>query len=474
MHFHVLDEDDCARLFHSVLHCLERTGVNVLNSQARSLLAEAGAPVDGVRVRIPAGLMQKTLSSAPSGFSLYGRDVRQHMEVTSGKVHFGPGLTSSYFIDPYSGERRFPKQEDLATAARVSDALENIDYLMGLVLPDDIPPERASVYEFAEMVTHSGKPLIAWADSISNLEDIYQISVAALGSEERLQEQPLFALFAVGLGPLVHPDIVMAKVLWCAERRIPLVYHGHGVAGVSAPVTGAGSLVVNLAGCLSGLAIAQLKHPGAPVCMGAVPAPMDPYTCRPSYGSPELNLYSAAIADVARYLRLPYMGTAGASEAKCLDLQAAIESTFQVVFSLLSGTSLPHDAGFLDCADIGSLEMLVMTDEIISMARRIMRGIEINDVTLMLDLIDRVGPGGEFISTEETAHGFRREIWRPRLMDRLPWMEWTGKGSHGMQDRIRDRIQSILSTHTPLPLPEGAIEQIQHILLRDKRRLEVL
>jgi trimethylamine---corrinoid protein Co-methyltransferase len=274
----------------------------------------------------------------------------------------------------------------------------------------------------------------------------------------------LFALFAVGLGPLVHPDVVLAKVLWCAERRIPLVYHGHGVAGVSAPVTGAGSLVINLAGCLSGLVIAQLKQPGTPVCMGAVPAPMDPHTCRPSYGSPELNLYSAAIADVARFLNLPYMGTAGASEAKSLDLQAAIESTTQVIFSLLSGTTLPHDAGFLDCADTGSLEMLVMTDEIISMARRIMRGIEINETTLMLDLIDRVGPGGEFISCEETARQFRAEIWRPRLMDRLPWGDWTRKGGRGMQERIHERIQTILSTQEPPALPEGAFEQIQGIL----------
>ena len=464
MHFHVLDESECACLFHSVLHCLERTGINVLNKDARALLADAGARVDGERVRLPAELTREALAASPKGFTLFGRDPQRKMEVAPGKVHFGPGLTSSYFIDPHTGERRKPLRQDLVSAARVSDSLENIDYLMGLVMPADIPASQASVIEFAEMVTHSGKPLIAWADSVSNLEDIYRIATAVRGSEERLQERPLFALFAVGLGPLVHPDVVMAKVLWCAERHIPLVYHGHGVAGVSAPVTGAGSLVVNLAGCLSGLVIAQLKQPGTPVCMGAVPAPMDPHTCRPSYGSPELNLYSAAIADVAHYLELPYMGTAGASEAKCLDLQAAIESTTQVIFSLLSGTTLPHDAGFLDCADIGSLELLVMNDEIISMARRIMRGIEINEDTLMLDLIDRIGPGGEFISTDETAHHFRQEIWRPRLMDRQPWTVWSEKGSHGMHDRIQERIHNILATHTPPPLPEGAVEQINQIL----------
>jgi trimethylamine--corrinoid protein Co-methyltransferase len=288
--------------------------------------------------------------------------------------------------------------------------------------------------------------------------------VAAAGCEAALRERPIFALFALGLGPLVHPDAVMANVLWCAERCIPVVYHGPGVAGASAPVSGAGTLVVNLAGCLSGLAIAQLKQPGAPVCMGAVPAPMDPRTVRPSYGSPELSLYSAAIADVAHYLGLPYMGTAGASEAKTVDLQAAIESTVQVIFSLLSGTTLPHDAGFLDCADTGSLEMLVMNDEIISMARRIMRGIEVNDHTLMLDLIDQVGPAGEFISQVETVRQFRKEIWIPQLMDRQPWYQWVENGSQTMQERIRGRIDKILATHTPYPLPKGAVDTITKIL----------
>jgi len=191
---------------------------------------------------------------------------------------------------------------------------------------------------------------------------------------------------------------------------------------------------------------------------------MDPRNGRPLYGSPELSLYSAALSEMATYLNLPLMGTSGASEAKIVDLQAAIESTTQVIFSLLSRTTIPHDAGFLDCADIGSLEMLVMNDEIIGMARRLMRGIEVNDETLMLDLIDRVGPGGEFISQKETAKNFRKEIWLPRLMDRQPWNQWANNGSLSMLERIQARIREILETHVPHPLPDGAVDTITTIL----------
>jgi trimethylamine--corrinoid protein Co-methyltransferase len=464
LHFRVLSDEKIERIYQATLECLERTGVNVLNAEARDLFAQAGARVEGDRVRIPPSVVREALDSCPNGFNLWGRDGETRMDVFPGQVHFGPGLTTSYFIDPYTGERQRSRRQDVAASARVIDALENIDYLMGLALPEDVPPERAPVYEFAEMVMNSRKPLMAWGHSLENIRDIYNIAAAAVSGEEQLRRQPVFALFAVGLGPLVIPDAIIANAFWAAEHGIPIVYHGPGVAGVSAPVTGAGTLVVELAGSLAGLVAIQLRKPGAPVCIGSVPTPMDPRSGRPLYGSPELSLYSAALSEMATYLDLPLMGTSGASEAKTVDLQAAIESTTQVIFSLLSRTTIPHDAGFLDCADIGSLEMLVMNDEIIAMARRLMRGIEVMDETLMLDLIDRVGPGGQFISRKETAKNFRKEIWLPRLMDRQPWNQWSNNGSLSMLDRIQARIREILETHTPPPLTDDAVEAITAIL----------
>jgi trimethylamine--corrinoid protein Co-methyltransferase len=464
LHFRVLSDADREKIYQATLACLERTGVNVLNLEARDLFAGAGAQVDGTRVRIPLQLIKQTLGSCPPGFTLWGRDGQTRMEVFPGQVHFGPGLTSSYFIDPYTGQRKRSRRQDVATSAQVIDSLENIDYVMGLALPEDVDPERASVFEFAEMVINARKPLMAWGQSLENIQEIYQVAAAAVGGEEALREKPIFALFAVGLGPLVIPDLIIANAFWAAEHGIPVVYHGPGVAGISAPVTGAGTLVVELAGCLAGLAAIQLKKPGAPICIGSVPTPMDPRNGRPLYGSPELSLYSAALSEMATYLNLPLMGTSGASEAKTVDLQAAIESTIQVIFSLLSRTTIPHDAGFLDCADIGSLEMLVMNDEIISMARRTMRGIEVSDATLMLDVINRVGPGGEFISAKETAKNFRKEIWLPHLMDRQPWNQWERNGSLSMLERIQSRIREILETHVPHPLPDGALEKINAIL----------
>jgi trimethylamine--corrinoid protein Co-methyltransferase len=460
--FRVLSDQQIEKLYQAALECLERTGVEVRNAEARGLLAGAGARVDGLRVRIPPRVIQDAVAASPPSFTWWGRESEIHVALD--QVYFGPGPTCTCFVDPYSGERRKTRRGDPALTARVCDALDNVDYVMSLGLIDDVTPALAPVYEFAEMIANTGKPVLPWAYNVDNVADIYEIALAVVGGEEALRQRPCLALFSTFQSPLIHTHEDLANVLWAVERDVPIVYLGGGTAGSTAPVTGAGALLISLAGTLSGLAVIQLKKPGAAVCTGSVPQPMDLRSGRPAYGGPEMSLNSAAMTDVSRYLGLPFMGTAGASEAKLLDLQAAIESTLQVVLSGLSGATLVHDVGFLDCADTGSLEMLVMNDEIIAMTRRLMRGIEVNDDTLMLDLVDRVGPGGEFMSTKETAKRCRKEIWTPTLMDREPWVNWEAAGALTMQDRIKSRLREILDTHQPPPLPDGVVEQIEAIL----------
>lgn len=462
--FRVLSDRQIERIYQAALECLNRTGVDVRNAQARELLAAAGARVDGVRVRIPPHVLQDAVAATPRSFTLWGRDGLPRIQVVPDRVYFGPGPTCTNFVDPETGERRRARRGDPGTVARVCDALQEIDYVMGLGLIGDVEPELAPVYEFAEMVANTVKPVLPWAYTLDQVKPIYEIARAVAGGEEPLRQRPFLAFFATVQSPLILPDDDLANMLWVADRGLPIVVMGGATAGMTAPVTGASILVLYLAASLATLAAIQLRQRGAPVCLGGVPEAMDLRSGRCAYGSPETSLYSAAMADIARYLGVPFMGTAGASEAKVVDPQAAIESTIQVVFSALSGATLVHDVGFLDCADIGSLEMLVMTGEIIAMVRRIMRGIEVSDETLLLDLIDQVGPGGEFMSAKETARRCRQEIWIPTLMDREPWELWQERGARTMNDRIRAKLQRILSTHAPVPLPEEVDREIAAIL----------
>ncbi len=485
--FRVLSDAQIEKVYHATLQCLERTGVNVLNDEARSLLSGAGSRVDGVRVQIPPSVIEDAVASTPQSFSLWGRPVgnerlqktRYRIEVCSPAldqpigdcVRFGPGPTCTYFIDPHTGERRKSRRGDPSLTALVCDALDNLDYVMGLALIDDCPPELSPVHEFAELLTSTAKPVIPWAYSLDNVVDIYRIALALVGDEASLRDRPFLALFGTFQAPLQHTDEDLANLLWAVERGLPIVYLGGGSAGCTAPITGAGTLVIALAGMLSGLAVFQLKQRGAPVCLGGVAQAMDLLTARPSYGGPEMSLYCAGLSDICRYLGIPFMGTAGASEAKTVDLQAAVESAVQVLLSGLSGATLVHDVGFLDCADIGSLEMLVLNDEIISMTRRILRGIDVSDDALMLDLIDQVGPAGHFLAERATAARCRQEVWLPTLMDRTAWETWAADGSEAIADRITHRLRFILETHEPPSLPDGALDQIEGVLQAAEARL---
>jgi len=462
--FQVLSDAQCEQIYLATLECLERVGVIVHNQEALDLLASAGARIEDERAYIPAGLIRDALEAAPSTFTIWGRVAGTEMVMTPGRVHFGPGPTCTYFIDPKTGERRKARRGDAGLTARVCDALANIDYLMSLSLYDDVTPLLSPVYEFADMIANTGKPVLAWANDPHTLADISQIAAAAAGGEESLLRKPIYALFTTYESPLRNNREQLGCLLWAAERGIPIIYLGGPTVGLESPVTGASAMVVYLASALSGLAIAQLKRRGAAVVIGSVPSAMDLRTARPAYGSPELNLYSAAATDLARYLGLPFMGTAGASESKRLDSQAAIEISQQILMSALSGTALVHDVGFLDCADIGSLSLLVMADEVIDMVKRTMRGVEVNRETIMLDIIEKVGPGGHFLAQRESVSLSRREIWMPRILDRDPYPIWSQKGGKSMEERIGERLEKILATHEPPALSRDAQERIQAVL----------
>ncbi len=462
----VLSDEQCRELTAASLECLERIGVDVANAEARDLLAGAGARVDGVRVRIPAPVIRAAIGSTPRSFTVWGRSGDRPMRVSAdGPSHFGPGLTTTYFVDPETGERRPSRRGDPALAARVADALPNIDYVMGLGLIQDIPrSDQAAVYEFAELIANTGKPIVGWAHDPSNVAAMHRMAVAVAGNEEVLAARPIFALFSTYPSPLRHTDEDLANVMWAARHGIPVVYLGGPTVGIESPFSGASALVLHQAAALSGLAVIQLARPGAAAAIGGLPSPMDLRTARPSYGSPEASLHSAAAADLARFLGLPFMGTAGASESKLLDAQAGVEAALQILMSQLSGAALVHDGGFLDCADIGSLPMLVLVDEIVGMARRIGRGIEVSRAAVMLDLIEKVGPGGHFLEEPESVGVSRREVWMPTVLDRNQHAVWEQAGARDTSQRVDDKLRRILARHQPPALPAGVQTVLEAIL----------
>jgi len=468
--FRVLSDGQCDELYKAALECLECVGIQVHNAAARELLVSKGATAVDKIVKIPSNLVKQAVASTPHEFNVWGRDDKNKMQVALDRVHFGPGPTCTYFMDPITGERRKAQRGDAGMTAKVCDALSNIDYIMGLSLFDNVTPVLSPVYEFAEELANTSKPIVAWANTPATFTDMYQMAVAVAGSESALREKPIFALFTTYESPLKLADTSIATLMQAAEGGIPSICLGGPTVGLESPFTGAAALVLHLASALAALTIVQLHVPGASMAIGGLPSMMDLRTARPAYGSPEASLHSAAAVDLARHLGIPFMGTAGASEAKRVDAQAGAEAALQVMLSSLSGASLVHDVGFLDCADIGSLTYLVLVDEIIGMAARVMRGVQVNAETIMLDLIEEVGPGGLYLSQARSAALCRKEAWVPTVLDRNPYNVWERKGSQTTEELANTTLKKILETHQPKPLQPEAVEKIERILIAAEAR----
>ncbi len=468
--FAVLSEDQAESIFLGFLEVLQRTGVLVHHKEALSVLKKAGAMVDGDRVYIPPGLVQDALSAAPRETVIYHWDGSGVLRLQKNEVNFGPGPTCPNFIDPETEERRSYKRKDATSVARVCDALPNIGFVESLGSISDVTPSLADVYEFADMITNTAKPIVAWSFGRETCRDIHKIGVVMAGGEEQFRRRPNYIFYCEPLSPLTSSFEAMDKMLYCAENRIPVVYTPCCIAGGTAPATFAGVLINAMAESLHGLVVAQLKNRGTPFIMGGVVSIMDMQHSVLSYGAPELGLLSAGLTDMAKYVGLPIWSTGGCTDAKVMDPQAAAEAALSVHSAMLSGANLVHDVGYTESAMTGSLFQLVMSDEIIGMSRRICQGIEVNEETLAVDVIDRVGPGGNFLSDDHTLVHYKKEQWQPFLMDRWNYEAWVTQGEKTYEQRVKERTREILATHKGPQVSDAAKRKIENILKAAEQR----
>lgn len=456
----VLSEDQKESLFLSVLEILEQTGVRVDHGEGLELLSGAGARIGPQRrVRLPSYLVEEALSCAPQRVTLYDRQGEPAMRLEGGRVYFCSQVDAFYLFDPDDRVRRPCIRDDARLGAVLCDALPNIDMVSFSALFSDTPAEIAYLLGHKDTVLNCKKPVMHGTLDLPALQALAEVAALVTGGWEELAQRPYYVHYVEPLSPLALPEGTVDRLLFCAEYGIPLICGPVTLGGATAPVTGAGNLASCLAESLSGLVLAQLKRRGAPVIIGGVPTIMDMSTMTMSYGTPELSLWSAALVEMAHYLRLPVMGTAGCSDAVKFDEQAAAESAISCLMAALSGANLVHDVGFIEVAMAASLELIAATDEFISLIRTVMAGLPVTPETLALDTIDAVGPGGSYLQERHTVRHFR-DNWFPTLMNRRSYEQWAAAGSRSLAGRANERVRQILRDHQPEPLPAEAVAEL--------------
>jgi len=308
-------------------------------------------------------------------------------------------------------------------------------------IPSDLGTANPYRWQFALMLEHTTKPIVFVCDDRADCEAIAAMAAAAAGGIEQLRLNPTLLLYSEPSTPLKHSETATGKLLYMAEQALPIVHSPAPMMGGTAPVTLAGGLALGNAEVLSSLVMHQLKHPGAPFVYGSGLHHMDMKTTISVYGAPEFQLARIAVAEMGRFYQLPTWGYAGHSDSCAMDEQAAADAAFSVLVALLTGSNLVHDV----------------------MMRRFMDGTSLDAESLALDVIDQVGPGGDFLTAKHTLKHFR-ELWQPTLFSRQRAEYWVEKGSQRLGDRLREKTISILEEHQPEPLPDSVREEIDYIL----------
>ncbi len=462
----MLSDEQIQAIHHTSLDILSRTGIVMKNKAGRELLLEAGAWESEGRTKIPPMLVMDAIASAPSRIPMHNRLGQLTMPLEEGKVFFGPGSDCPFTMDVESGARRKATAQDVQRIAHLCDGLNQIDFIMSMGTPSDVPTLDHYLHSFIAMIRGSVKPNIYTALDRADIEDIYRIACAVAGGEVEVRERPFMMLYGESISPLLYNDESVDKLLFCAEKGIPVTYPPSPNTGGGGPITVAGALTLGNAECLAGLVLTQLVRPGTPFLYGMNIAALDMKSAIVSYGAPEWPLGMAAWTDLGRYYGLPVWGAAGASDSKVVDAQAGIEATVTVMTAFLCRSNLNHDVGYIEYGTTSSMEMLVVADEIIRDVRFIMGGVEVSDRTLARDAIHQAKAGGGFLAEDHTLSNWKWAQWRPAVIDRMRYDNWVAKGQKDMATRANERARKILAEHHVPPLPQEAEKMIAEIVKR--------
>jgi trimethylamine--corrinoid protein Co-methyltransferase len=454
-----LTDEQCRLIHCASLEILERTGVRLYYQPALDLLKKAGCLVEENRVRTPAHLVEWALRAAPSRIMMYDRSGKPVMPLGDRISTFGTGSDCLNILDHSTGKRRKALLQDVVDGIRVADAMPHIDFIMSMFLPSDVSV-AADVRQMEAMLTYSAKPICFVTYEWEGTAEVIEMLEVVVGGAEQLRINPTAILYLNPSTAFRHNGVALRKLMYAAEKRLPVVYLPDVQRGFTCPMTFAGAMACANAGQLAGLLLAQLVNEGAPIILNAaVPSTIDMKTMVLPYAEPAGKAFAL---EMNFYYNLPAFSTGGCSDSKVLDEQAIMEATLSLFSATLRGGNMIHDLGYMESGLTGSLELLVVCDEVVSWLKTFMQGLEISEDSLALDLIHQHALSGDFLGTKHTLRHVR-ESWGPRLVDRQNYDRWLERGATSMGERARSRIAEILRVEPQSGLPPEVVERVRAI-----------
>ena len=471
MKFEFLDRDQVEAIHLASLDILESAGVTFLSPRAQKILADAGAVVNNENgnVRIPASLVKETLRKCPATFRLYARNPKHDLHIGGNNQYMTCGGEYPYILDLQSGARRLALSSDLVPLIKVTDALDNISVGGSyMIAPSDIPELYRHIERSVLHYKHTSKTshwdTEGYIGSSGELGATHNLELAATvaGGMENLSKKPIGTASICPSSPMIYDSGLTDDMIEFARHGVPILIEPMDNAGATSPNTLAGSLLQTNATVLAGLVLVQLVKPGNPIVYGSIPVNLDLRTVIPAVGCPETALRCAGGAEMAKYYGLPSAMSGGVSDSKIPDVQAGFESALTMLTTVLAGANwIRVVAGALEYHFTASFEMLVVHDEMFGIAKRIAGGMEVNEDTLATSLVKKIAPlHGHFMAERHTLEHINSDRYLTKLSDKRTRAQWEKAGSKDLAQVARERVEEILATHQPDPLPNDVEKEL--------------
>jgi len=456
----ILTEEEVEAIHRGTLEVLWVTGVRVEHKRALKLFEKNGCKVDynEMRVRFPSGLVEESLRRCPSSFVIKARNPRDNV-VIGGDVTYFKNSCGMQITDLDTWEPRVATRKENYDGVTVLDDLGSL-HILGPFTPyfgfEGVPPAMAMPESCASKIRNSTKVQI---EGFSNASEIFQIEMAKAVGAEILQQ-------VLASPPMTWYKDAIEALFRAVEAGFPVAVESGPTLGGTAPVTLAGAMITNNAELISAIVLAQIIKPGTRVVADDFVFPMNMKSGAPAFGAIGSSLHQVAFNQIWRGYGIPvYNVTSGYLSSKSVDFQAGYEKAIQGILSGVSGANIIGLHGSVSSAITFHPIQAILDDDLAGMIGRFVQGIEINDETLAIDLIEEVGPiPGHFLNKEHTRKWWKLEQFVPQVADRLTYPEWMKTGKKSCLDYAKERMKEILATHKPISLTPSQEEDIEKIL----------
>ena len=461
-----LHKNDVQRIHEAALTVLERTGVEIMASECRSLMETAGARVDKAnnRVFIPRKMVKSALKTVNRDVILYSQDGSMDLHLRGKRVHLGTGGAAVTVLDLETGRARESRLRDLYDIGRLVDTLDNIHFYLRPVVARDVSNDDIDANTFYACLSSTHKHVMGGCYFPEKVADIKRMGVIMAGGEEAFRSRP-FLSFNLGwmVSPLRFATETTATLTAAVRAGIPVALVSAPQAGATSPASLVGTLVQVVAEELAGITYVQLLQPGHPLLMGGMPLVSDLRTGGMIGGTAELALMNAASAQMTHFYGVPVYNSSALTDSKIPDIQAGFEKGLTTAVVALAGAQYNHhSAGMLESMLAVAYEQYIIDDDINGQAMRLVRGLEVTEDSLSIDVIHDVCSGeGHYLGHQQTLDLMSSEYHYPHTVDRGTREDWEEAGALDMRERSRRKARTTLNSHFPEIIPAVVDEQIR-------------